>query len=302
MKVRIRKVMKLLFALNCFVIFLSFDVAAQCPVNVNLITNGDAEAQQGLTGNTNHDVDGWEPETGAFTVIRYGEPGNFPTAASPGPAIRGNYFISGGPSSALATATQSVNISGCAALIDTGNLEFNLSGYFGGLLGQNDRARLDVQFFNGSDIQIGLTSIGPVTNSDRSNSTGLLQRALTGAIPIATRSITFVLFIIPQAGDNDGYADNLSFVIPLGPTAAEVAVGGRVTDQYGRAVSRARVSIADVNGTSRTVITNPFGYFTFTEVEAGQSYVIAVAHKSYSFTPQLLNVSDNVSDLLFVAE
>jgi len=283
-----------------FVMFASVNVTAQCPVNVNLIANGDAEAQQTVTGNTNQDVTGWESETGAFTIVRYGEAGGFPTLADPGPASRGNYFFSGGPSSALATATQTIDVSGCAALIDTGNLTYNVSGYFGGRVGQNDRTRLDLQFYEGSNIQIGLATIGPVTASDRGNATGLLARALNGSIPIGTRSIVFVIFMIPQAGDNDGYADNLNFTI-LGPTAAAVSVSGRVTDQTGRAISSAMVSIIDINGSTRAVRTGTFGYFNFEDVEAGQSYVLSVTHKRYTFDPQVVNVSDNINSLSFVA-
>ncbi len=286
--------------LTFFFTLASANLWAQCPTNVNLIANGDAEAQQSITGNTDQDVTGWDSETGAFTVVRYGEAGGFPTAADPGPANRGNYFFSGGPSSALATATQTVDVSACSTLIDTGNLTYNVSGYFGGRVGQNDRTRLDLQFFNGSNIQIGLATIGPVTAADRGSTTGLLSRALNGAIPIATRSIVFVLFMIPQAGDNDGYADNLNFRI-LGPTAADLTVGGRVSDRYGRAISQAAVSLTDFNGVSRRAITNTFGYFNFAGAEAGHTYVFSVTHRRYSFSPQVINLSDSVSNLLFVA-
>jgi len=291
---------KFLVTLTFFLAFATGNAAGQCPTNVNLITNGDAEAQQSITGNTNQDVTGWESETGAFTVVRYGEAGGFPTATDPGPASRGNYFFSGGPSGALATATQTLDVSACAALIDTGNLTYNVSGYFGGRVGQNDRTRLDLQFFEGSNIQIGLATIGPVTASDRGNATGLLARSLNGSIPIGTRSIAFVIFMIPQAGDNDGYADNLNFTI-LGPTAADVTAGGRVTDRYGRGISQVSVSITDFNGISRRVFTNTFGYFSFTGVEAGQTYVLSATHRRYSFSSAVVNLSDSVSDLSIVA-
>ncbi len=284
-----------------FVLFASASIAGQCPVNVNLISNGDAEAQQTVTGNSDQDVTGWENETGAITVVRYGEAGGFPTATDPGPASRGNFFFSGGPSSALATATQRIDVSGCSTLIDTGGLTYDVSGYFGGRVGQNDRARLDLQFYNSSNTQIGLATIGPVTAADRGNATGLLARALNGSIPIATRSIEFVLFMIPQAGDNDGYADNLRFVI-LGPTAAEVAVAGRVSDGYGRGISLASVLITDLQGNSQMVRTSSFGYFTFEGVRAGQSYLISVMHKRYAFDPQVVDVSDSVSGISFVAK
>jgi len=300
MKISRFEMVKLLVAITFVFVSATVDVWAQCPTNVNLIINGDAEAQQSLTGNVNHDVADWDIETGNFTVIRYDQGGGFPNAGSPGPASRGNYFFSGGPSTASASAEQEVDISACAALVDTGALPFDLSGYFGGIDAENDRAQLTVQFLDGLSILIGLAEIGPVTNIDRANTTGLLARALNGSIPIGTRFVVFRLSMSHETGDNDGYADNLSFVI-VAPTAAEVSVGGRVTDQYGRSISRASVSIADSNGVSRTVLTNPFGYFNFSGVETGQSYVVSVASKRYSFSPQLINLSDSVSDLSFVA-
>ncbi len=286
-----------------FFLALSFaEAQAQCPTNVNLIANADAEAQQTLTGNTDHDVSGWVSETGSFTVIPYGQPGGFPTATSPGPAVRGNYFFAGGPSSAIATASQTFDISACAALVDTGTLPFSVSGYFGGVGPQNDRARLQVNFKIPGDILIGQLTIGDVFASDRGNSTGLLQRSNNGTIPIGARSIEVILFMIPSSGQNDGIADELSLSIPLAPTAADVTVSGRVTDQYGRSVSRAIVTLADMDGSVLTALTNQFGYFVFTDVPAGQGYVLSVMHKSLSFSPQFVNVDDSVDDLLFVAE
>ncbi|MBL8180856.1 MAG: carboxypeptidase regulatory-like domain-containing protein [Blastocatellia bacterium] len=300
MKFQLFSVLRLIFIISFLSVLASVSVMGQCPTNVNLIVNGDAEAQQSITGNTNQDVTGWENETGAFTVVRYGEPVGFPSATDPGPANRGNFFFSGGPSSSLASATQTLDVSGCSAQIDTGNLNYTVSGFFGGRVGQNDRARLDLQFYDDVNIQIGLATIGPVTASDRGNATGLLARALNGSIPTGTRSIQFVIFMIPQAGDNDGYADNLSFIINA-PTAANATVSGRVTDQIGRAISSAVVSIVDTTGNTRTARTGSFGYFSFDDVEAGQTYVIYVTHKRHTFSSQVVSVSDSVNDLSFIA-
>lgn len=84
----------------------------------------------------------------------------------------------------------------------------------------------------------------------------------------------------------------------LAPSAATVQVSGRVIAD-GNAVSRARVNIVDENGQTRSVTTNSFGYYRFEEVEVGQTYIISVFSKGYQFTPRLISINDELSDLDF---
>jgi hypothetical protein len=86
------------------------------------------------------------------------------------------------------------------------------------------------------------------------------------------------------------------------PTAATVAISGRVATANGRAISRAVVTLTNSNGGTRTLLTNTFGYFRFSEVEAGQIYVVSVSSKRYQFAPQILSVSEEISDLIFTAD
>jgi hypothetical protein len=88
----------------------------------------------------------------------------------------------------------------------------------------------------------------------------------------------------------------------LGPTAANVSVGGRVLTASGSGVSNARVVLTDANGASRTSLTNSFGYYRFTEVPAGETCVFSVRHKEYQFAPQVLTITDNIGELNFTAE
>ncbi len=69
----------------------------------------------------------------------------------------------------------------------------------------------------------------------------------------------------------------------IAPTAAAVTVGGRVTTVTGRGVAGARVSLTGANGATRTVQTNPFGYYRFANTAAGETYILAVRHKLYRF-------------------
>ena len=64
-------------------------------------------------------------------------------------------------------------------------------------------------------------------------------------------------------------------------TAASVDIGGRVRQANGRGVFRARVTLIDAEGVQRTAYTNPFGYYRFTEVVVGETYVITASHLRY---------------------
>lgn len=81
-------------------------------------------------------------------------------------------------------------------------------------------------------------------------------------------------------------------------TAAEVSVGGRITVD-GRGVARAFVTLTDESGATRMALTNAFGYYRFTGVESGRSYVASVRHKRYQFAPRLISVSEELTDVDF---
>jgi hypothetical protein len=108
-----------------------------------------------------------------------------------------------------------------------------------------------------------------------------------------------------QTGPNNapvGYVDNFSQSVDnvgnpcSATTAASVSVGGRVLDPNGRGISGATVKVTDPTGATRTSLTNPFGYYRFDNVFAGESYIFEVRHKSYSFAPQVLYVGEELSD------
>jgi hypothetical protein len=87
----------------------------------------------------------------------------------------------------------------------------------------------------------------------------------------------------------------------LAPTAAPVTVSGRVVNRLGHGVDRARVTLIDNLGNSRSAVTNAFGYYTFDGVIAGRSYVVSIEAKSYRFASRLLTLGDSVADFDFVA-
>lgn len=87
----------------------------------------------------------------------------------------------------------------------------------------------------------------------------------------------------------------------LAPVAANVAVGGQIL--VGKTgLSRARVTLTDGSGATRTVWTGSFGYYRFDNVMVGETYVISVNHKRYTFTPQVVSVMEDLTELNFMAE
>lgn len=86
-----------------------------------------------------------------------------------------------------------------------------------------------------------------------------------------------------------------------GPTAAAVSVSGRVSTASGRGLRNAEVTLLNSNGTVMTARTSNFGYFEFNDVASGQSVIIAVRSKQYTFTPQVLSLQDSATDINFVA-
>jgi hypothetical protein len=91
----------------------------------------------------------------------------------------------------------------------------------------------------------------------------------------------------------------------LVPTAAQASISGRVTTADGIAIRNAEVTVTgNTLQTPLRVSTSSFGYFTFDGLQTGETYVVTVNSRRYIFqTPsQVISLTDNVSDLDFVAE
>ena len=106
-----------------------------------------------------------------------------------------------------------------------------------------------------------------------------------------------------QYTTSDARFATVRYLGDLVPTAASVSVGGRVVTADGRGIAKARVSITDQTGQTRTALTNPFGYFRFDDIEAGQTYFISAQSKRYLFEnqTQVVFVGDSITDLHFNA-
>ncbi len=91
----------------------------------------------------------------------------------------------------------------------------------------------------------------------------------------------------------------------LSPTSAPVWISGRVVNANGQGVSGARIMVSGTGSGARLqTITNPFGYFTLKGLPSGETYVVTVSSKRYTFAqPSLvLTLNDNNDSLLFTAD
>lgn len=265
--------------------------STNCPIGTNLLQNGDAEADQTLAGTGGkHEIAGWDDETVFITVARYG--GSMTLL----PNDPGNFFFYGGEGG-TSLATQFLDVSSCASRIDAGIQSFGMNGYFGGFEDQEDSAELNITFLDNTDQTIGTATVGGVTPADRNNMSGMLFRSFSGLIPVGTRTIKADLELRRVGvGNNNGYADNLSFMLTA-PTAAAVMVSGRVRSPKGRGISNAVVYLTDTNGNSRTARTNNFGYYVFQDVEVGETYILNAYSKQYQFQTQIVTVGEDLRNL-----
>ena len=163
----------------------------------NLVVNGDAEA--GLSG--------WSDYPGYSMVqsVDYGNNWVLPT--QPGPVNRGTKMFAGLGQYAVGYQTLDFGVPTAR------NSSYSLSGWLGGWAAQGDNALFYVQFLDAANNAIGNAAIGPVTPQDRGNQTGLFYRESVGIMPAGTSKLSFWLSMERLASnDNDGYADNLSFI------------------------------------------------------------------------------------------
>lgn len=102
--------------------------------------------------------------------------------------------------------------------------------------------------------------------------------------------------LIANAGDGS----DIGAFEKLGPSAANVSIGGRFMTSEGKGgmgISGVTVSIEDEAGNVRTAITNLLGFYEFPEVAAGMTYIATARHRQYQFETKAVSVFDQIADL-----
>lgn len=134
-----------------------------------------------------------------------------------------------------------------------------------------------------------------VTGGGVSSSNGNTSVGSTSGQPAAGGSMRSGPFVVTSGFWNFS---------PLAPTAATTSVGGRILTSDGLGIRNAVVTLTSQNGAPRIVLSGSFGYYNFDDVAVGQSYVVAVSAKRYSFSQPALVVSvvDQLVNVNFIAE
>jgi hypothetical protein len=199
--------------------------ASPAAVSGNLLVDAGAESiaqcsSNGLDGMT---VPGWTIVSGEPNGVCYGASG-YPNSSTPGSPTRGAQFFAGG-ATGNSTLSQRVDVSAAASAIDAGGVPVTLSGWLGGYSSQNDRVGVTASYLNAAGTSLGSAAIGPVTNTNRGNTTEFLQKTATGTLPAGTRSVRVdMAFTYTSGSTTDGYADDLSLTVGASvPTPALTA-------------------------------------------------------------------------------
>jgi uncharacterized delta-60 repeat protein len=89
------------------------------------------------------------------------------------------------------------------------------------------------------------------------------------------------------------------------PVAQNVAIGGLVSNSSGRAIRNVTLQITGGNLTQPKIArTNSFGYYRFQDLEVGQTYVVSIAAKRYTFAnpSRVITLNENLDSEDFMSE
>lgn len=147
-----------------------------------------------------------------------------------------------------------------------------------------------------------------ITHGQTGGSFAITQAVIaTGGTPQATDGLIIVRGTIGQglAGTSSTggvFATRSGFwTAPLAPTSANVSVFGRVLRGDGNPISRAFVTLTDSGGNILFSVTKVFGFYRFDQVQTGASYILNANHKEHSFTPQIITVFEDLTNLYISA-
>jgi uncharacterized delta-60 repeat protein len=79
--------------------------------------------------------------------------------------------------------------------------------------------------------------------------------------------------------------------------AGLASIAGRILRPNGSALRGTRVSLIAENGQTQTVSSSSFGVYEFRDLVVGRTYTITASSKRYRFSPQIVDLAENLSNL-----
>ncbi len=110
-------------------------------------------------------------------------------------------------------------------------------------------------------------------------------------------------YVAGNAADGDGGTSGdyiyTSSKSTLPASSPSVSITGKVFTTAGLPLRNAKVTLTDQNNFQRFATTSSFGVYSFVNVHPGFNYTVNAQSKRYRFTPQILAVKDNLTDVDF---
>ncbi len=126
---------------------------------------------------------------------------------------------------------------------------------------------------------------------------------VSGTVPAGTvGALINTATVTPPVGLTDTVEFNNSATAGNAPTAAGISISGRVLTSDGRGLRNAFVTLTDSQGMTLRVLSSSFGYYSFADVPAGETYIIGVASKRFHYTPRVIFAFDDLTEPDFVPD
>lgn len=89
----------------------------------------------------------------------------------------------------------------------------------------------------------------------------------------------------------------------ISPTSSNVSISGRVIFAGGRPIAHAVLRLYGASGLQQMALSSSLGFFRFEGVTVGETYILEISSSRYGFNDpvRVLNVSDDINDIVFVA-
>ncbi|MFZ1699404.1 MAG: cytochrome c peroxidase [Pyrinomonadaceae bacterium] len=188
-----------------------------------------------------------------------------------------------------------------------GNPNFTVS--VSGALGNSEA----VLVIDSSDPSLGGTipkngSLARVVSSTHATGAGNGWTSISLAIPRSVGVVGqtfFARWYIEDSGAINGFSVSQAarFTVFGEPEASvDVSISGRVLTLDGLGIRNATVVITDNNGVTLRATTSTFGFYVFENVPTGANYSIGVSSRRFRCAPTSMFVTDNVTELNFIAQ